>query len=107
MSLIQPLVFTGISQYSSDFQSILNRAVQLASLPAQQLQNRQSDIRSQETLATNLSSAVSDLASQVGALGLLGDSKGIVATSDSDKVTATAAGATSNAFYSITEITSV
>src|SRR5690242_6201363 len=107
-SLITPLVFTGVSQYSTDFQSILSRAVQLASLPAQQLQNQQTDLHTQEGLLNSLSSAVSDMTSSIGALGQLGTSKALVATTtNSAAVTASATGATAAANYTVTNITSV
>ena len=41
---LTPLTFTGVSTYSRDFQTILNRATQIASLPIQQLQNQQKDL---------------------------------------------------------------
>ncbi len=105
---IAPLVFTGISQYSSDFQTILNRAVQLASLPVQQLQNEQSDIVQQQALASGLEGVTSSLASSIGALGALGASGALVATSSNTSVvSATATGSAVNAFYSISNVTSL
>lgn len=107
-SLIQPLTFTGVSQYSSDLQSILSRAVQLASLPGLQLQNQQTNIQQEQTLATNLESAMSGLTGAVTALGAMGTSKALAATSSNTSlVTATATGATSPATYTISNITSV
>jgi len=107
-SLIQPLTITGVSQYSSDLQSILTRAVQLASLPAQQLQNQQTDLGQEQTLASSLSSAVANIATDMGTLADLGSSKGLVASStDSSLVSATATGATAPASYTISNITSV
>jgi hypothetical protein len=46
---IAPLAFTGVSQYSSDFQTILNRAVQVAQIPINLLQNKDSDLLQQKT----------------------------------------------------------
>ena len=107
-SSIQPLVFTGISQFSSDFQQILNRAVQLASLPLQQLQQEQSNTQQQQVSAASLGGIVGNLATSLGALGSLGANKALVATStDSDLVAATVTGATSNAAYNISNVTSV
>ena len=45
-----PLVFTGISSYSADFNTVLKRAVAIASLPLQKLQNDDADILSKKTL---------------------------------------------------------
>ncbi len=107
-SLISPLTFTGVSQFSSDFQSILTRAVQLASLPAQQLQNQQADLQQEQTDISSLGSSVTSLTSSLQALGQLGTSKGLTASStDSSVVTATATGATAAANYTITNVTSV
>src|SRR5258708_3028883 len=94
-TLIHPLVFTALSQFSSDFQCILNRAGQLASLPMQQMQNHQPDIGKEKTLAANMSAAVGGLASSVGALAALGNNQALSANStDSAVVTATVTGAT-------------
>jgi hypothetical protein len=41
---ISPLTFTGVSSFSNDFQTILNRAVAIAQLPITALQNHQSDL---------------------------------------------------------------
>ena len=107
-SLITPLTFTGVSQYSSDFQSILTRAVQLASLPAQQLQNQQTTIQQEQTDISSLGSAVTSLSSSLQSLATLGTNKALSATSsDSSVVTATATGATSPANYTISNVTSV
>jgi flagellar hook-associated protein 2 len=107
-SLISPLTFTGVSQFSSDFQSILTRAVQLASLPAQQLQNQQADLQQEQTDISSLGSSVTGLTSSLQALAQLGTSKALTASStDSSVVTATATGATSAANYTITNVTSV
>jgi len=54
---LAPLVFTGVSTYSSDLQTVLNRAVSIANLPVTQLQNRQKDLVQQKLLVTNLSDA--------------------------------------------------
>ena len=43
-----PLTLNGISQYASDFQSVLNRSVAIASIPIQQMENHQSLLESQD-----------------------------------------------------------
>ena len=105
---ITPLTFTGVSSFSNDFQTILNRAVQIANLPVKQLQNQQTDIQQEKVLAGNLNAAVGDLASSVTALGTLGQSQALTATSsDSTVATATATGITAGQYYSITNVTSI
>lgn len=104
---IAPLTFTGVSTFSTDFQTILSRAVQIASLPVTALTNQQTDIQSEKVLAANLNAAISSLSSSLGDMATLGTSKGAVATStDSAVVTATTSGA-SSATYSITNVTSI
>src|SRR3954471_7901101 len=44
------LVFTGISKFSDDFQTIISRAVQIARIPVSQLQSKDSKILQQKTL---------------------------------------------------------
>ena len=104
---ITPLTFTGVSTFSNDFQTILNRAVSIAQIPITQLQNQQTDILQEETLAGNLSAAVADVASSITSLGSLGSGQGLVANSTVPSlVTATVTGNPAAANYSITNITS-
>ncbi|MEO8591988.1 MAG: flagellar filament capping protein FliD [Candidatus Solibacter sp.] len=104
---IAPLVFTGVSTFSTDFQSIMTRAVQIANLPVTALTNKQADIQQEKMLAANLNSAISNLSTSLGSLAALGKTQGMVALStDSSKVTANATGVTS-ATYSIANITSI
>ena len=103
-----PLVFTGVSTFSNDFQTILTRASSIANLPVTALTNQQTDIQSEKVLAGNLSSAIADLGTSLGNLAALGASGGTTATStNSSVVTATATGAPSAATYSISNVTSV
>ena len=105
---ITPLSFTGISQFSNDFQTILTRSVSIAQLPITALQNQQSNLLQEKQLSTNFESAVSALAASVTTLGALGVSQAMGATSsDTSKVTIASASATTAASYSITYVTSV
>ncbi|MBZ5602914.1 MAG: flagellar filament capping protein FliD [Acidobacteriia bacterium] len=107
-SLTAAQSFTGVSQYASDFQAVLTRAVQIAQIPVTQLQSRDTDILSKKTLLGSLNSAVSDFASSLSSLGQIGANKAIGATSsDSSLVTVSATGSTSAASYTINSITSV
>ena len=40
---IAPLAFTGVSSFSADFQTILERARQISQVAVKQLQNKDSD----------------------------------------------------------------
>jgi flagellar hook-associated protein 2 len=105
---IAPLSFTGVSQFSTDFQSILTRAVSIASIPVQNLQNQQANLLQKKQLTTALSSSLASLATAVGQLGTVGQSQGLVASSsDPSTVTAVNSGADGPVSYQITEITSV
>jgi flagellar hook-associated protein 2 len=106
-NLFQPITFSGVSQYSSDFQSILNRAQSIADLPLQGLQIEQSNLQGEVTAAQSLGSTVAGLTSAVQALGTLGTSGLVANSSDSSLVSAQATGATASATYNITNITSV
>ncbi|MBI3679636.1 MAG: hypothetical protein HY235_04505, partial [Acidobacteria bacterium] len=50
---LSPLTFTGVSTFSQDFQTILDRASRIASLPIQALQNQQKDLIQQKLLLSN------------------------------------------------------
>lgn len=103
-----PLSFVGLSQYSEDFQMIMQRTVSIASLPIKALQNEQKDLLQQKLLVSNLMSTVDALASKVAALGEVGARKALAASTTSpSKVRGTNVSATSAATYTITEITSV
>ena len=106
-SLFQPITLSGVSQYQSDFQSILNRAQSIADLPLQALQIQQSNLQAEVSSANSLGSAVGSLTSAVQALANLGTSGIVANSSDSSLVTAQATGATANATYNITNITSI
>ena len=97
--------FTGISQYASDYQAILNKAIQVAQIPVTQLQTQDSTILSQKSDLGNLNSAVSALTSSLTALSQLG--QGLSATSsNASAVTATNTGATTATSYTINSVTS-
>jgi flagellar hook-associated protein 2 len=105
---ITPLTFTGVSSFSNDFQTILTRAVSIAQLPITALQNQDSDVLAEKTLAASLQSAVSDLATSVTNLGSIGSSQGMTGTSsDTTKVVVNSTTATTPASYAITDISSL
>jgi flagellar hook-associated protein 2 len=107
-SLFTPLQFTGISQYSSDFQSILTRADSIAQIPVTALQNQQSTIQQEQTDLTTLSAAATAVTSTLQAIGNLGSTQALSASSSDTKVlTASNTGATSPTSYSVTNVTSI
>lgn len=105
---ITPLKFTGISSFSEDFQTILSRAVSIASLPLQQLQNTQTDLLARKQSLSALRTAVADLALAVEGLGAVGESRSLsVLSTNTNRVTVTNNGTASSGVYHITDITSV
>lgn len=105
---ITPLKFTGISSFSEDFQTILSRAVSIASLPLQQLQNDQTEMLAKKQSLSSLRSAVSDLAIAIEALGEVGATRSLsVSSTNTNRVTVSKSGNASNGLYHLTNITSV
>lgn len=105
---ISPLVFTGVSQFSDDFQTILNRAAAIANIPLRALQNEQADLLNRKQLLAELRSAVAGLAGALEALGAAGRTRALSASStNTARVTVTLNGATQAGSYTISEITSV
>jgi flagellar hook-associated protein 2 len=99
--------FTGISQYASDFQAILNKAVEVAQIPVAQLQAQDSTVLQQKSLLGTLNSSVADLATSMQLLGQVASSGALGATSsDASVVSVTNTGSTAATSYTINSITS-
>src|SRR5208337_3305100 len=67
-SLVTPVTFNGQSKFASDFQNIINRAVQLQSLPLSQLQTQQSNDQNQLAAVQSLDQSFANLQSAIGGL---------------------------------------
>jgi len=105
---VSPLVFTGISQFSDDFQTILDRAVAIANIPLRALQNEQADLLTRKQLLSELRGAVAGLATALEALGAAGRTRALSASSSNTaRVTVTLNGAAQAGVYTISDITSV
>ncbi len=103
-----PLTFSGVSKYSTDFQSILTRATSIASLPLTALQNQNSDVIQQEAQLSSLSTSISGLGRSLVTLAGFGENKALSASStDSSVATALNTGATTAATYTLNEVTSL
>jgi len=61
-------LFTGASRYASDFESLIERAVNIASLPLTQLQSVRSNLQSQSSALSTLQSAFESLQNAVESL---------------------------------------
>jgi len=107
VSPFTPVTLNGVSQYSSDLQSLLNRAVQIAQIPMTRLQNRDSTVLQQKSSLVSLQSDLAALASSMQSLGKLAANQALSATSSNpDVVTVASTGATSAATYAINSFTS-
>ncbi len=105
---LTPLTFTGVSQFSTDLQTILDRAVKIANIPVQQLQNRDLDVLKQKTLLSDLSSSVSGLESQLSSLADTASQHALTASSsDSSVVSVNSTTADIATNYTINSVTSI
>src|SRR5579863_5842867 len=64
-SIAAPIYFTGLSSFSSDFQSIIQRAVQIADIPVTNLQNEQATNTAEDNALTALEPGVSAVGADV------------------------------------------
>jgi len=95
-------------QYATDFQTILNKAVQTAEVPLTILETQDTAVLGQKTALGTLQSTVATLTDSLTALGTDGSTGALSASSSNDSaVTATATGATTPASYVINSVTSV
>ena len=106
---ITPLVFTGISKFSQDLQTIASRSAAIAALPVQALQNDQRDLLAQKSAFTDLKSAIGDFAASLSQLGSLGDTSSLGVSSSSSGIGAsiTSSSLARQGVYFITEVTSL
>jgi flagellar hook-associated protein 2 len=102
-----PVSLNGVSQYASDLQNVMNRAVSIARLPVTGLQNKDTNVLSQVTLLGSLQNTVSDLASSLSSLGTVAASQALSGTSsDPTAVSVVNTGATQPVSYTINSVTS-
>ncbi len=107
-NVFAPLVFTGVSTFSNDFQTILTHAQQVGQIPIQQIQNQQANVLAQKQALIALEPYVSAMTTSLNSLGTLATSQALSASStNTSAVTATNTGATSPASYTIGGITSL
>ncbi len=99
-SPIPPLTFNGNSKYASDFQQVLTRAVAIASLPLQSLQNGEVTLTQQEQALGGLQSTFSSLQSAIQGLGSAQAAMS-AAVSDTSTISAAASSTALPGTYSI------
>src|ERR1700676_4882566 len=97
-----PQYFTGLSTYSSDFQSIIQREVSIQQLPITALQTEQTNNLNQKQALIALNPNVASVGAAIGALGTLAANQGVSASSsDSSTVSVTNIGATAPGTYTV------
>src|ERR1700682_6500831 len=80
-------IFTGGSQFSADFQNVITRAVNIASLPIGQLNNQKTTLTNQSTALSSLDASFVVLQSAVtGIANAFGGSSLQASISDTSKV---------------------
>ncbi len=100
--------FHHISQYSSDFQSILTRAQQIEQLPITALQNQVTADQNDSTALDTLDPLVASVGSDVASLGALAANGGLAASSsDTSLATAVTTGTAAPGSYTISDIKSL
>lgn len=105
---LSPLTFVGISKFSADLQTILNRAQQVSSFPLQALQNDRTDLLQKKTLTLTLQNLAGDLSNSLQKMANTGDAKGFEGTSSKPSaVTINSISGSTAANYTISDITSV
>ena len=107
-STITPIIMNLTGQYASDFQAILNKAVQTSEVPLTQLQTKDTEVLGGKAALGSLQNTVAALTSSLTALGTDGANLALGATSSNAAVvTVSNSGATSPATYTINSVTSV
>ena len=101
MSTASNPIFTGSSAFSQDFQNVITRAVQIASLPITQLTNQQTTLANQSGEITTLTSRFSGLQSAVAEIGQALSNSCSAASSAPTVVTASAGSGAVQGDYSI------
>ncbi len=80
-STITPITMNLTGQYATDFQNILNKAVQTAEVPLTQLQEQDTAVLGQKTALGSLQSTVAALTSSLSKLGTDGSTAALSASS--------------------------
>jgi flagellar hook-associated protein 2 len=104
---ITPLKFTGISDFSDDFQAIVDRTVAIASLPVKTLESYQQEILADKVALGSLSAATAQLASSLERLSALESASALSVSSTSSKVAASIGSGAAPGAYIVSDIASL
>jgi flagellar hook-associated protein 2 len=100
-SLVSIATFSGSSTYSSSFQQVLTRAVQIASLPGLELEATVNTMTSQESAMTGLETTFSSLENALESVNTAAQGAISATVSDSSVLTATASSSAEAATYQV------
>jgi flagellar hook-associated protein 2 len=100
-SSIASPTFNGSSTYSSSFQQVLTRAVQIASLPMQQLQNHVNDLTNQQSALSQLESTFVSLDANIQSIAIASTGSTSASVSDPSVVSAASTSSALPGAYSI------
>ena len=95
------ITFTGSSTYSSSFQQVIQRAVNIASLPLQSLQSSVSTLKSQQSAIASLGSSFTTLHGAIQQIATAAGANATASVSNSSSVSATASSGALPGVYSI------
>jgi flagellar hook-associated protein 2 len=99
---VSSTIFTGASSFAADLQSVITRAVSIATLPVTQLTNAKTELEDQATAMTDLQTAFQALQDAVTSVSdALGEGSFEAQVSDSDVVSATVGAGASEGNYTI------
>jgi flagellar hook-associated protein 2 len=96
-----PITFNGSSTFSSSFQQVLTRAVQIASMPLTQMQNTVSDLSGQQATLSSLEATFSSLQNSIQNIASTINSTLAATVSDPSVLSATATQNAQAGTYSI------
>ncbi len=96
-----PITFSGTSTYASDFQTVLNRAVEQASQPMIAMQTDVTDLTAQQSALSGLETNFSALQTALQAIGTAASGGASAQSSDPSSVTATASSSALNGTYTV------
>jgi len=96
-----PITFNGTSTYSSSFQQVITRAVNIASLPLQSLQQSVSTLTSQQSALSSVGANFTALQTAIQSLGSATGGTATAQVSDSSALTATASAGALSGTYTI------
>ena len=105
-STASPTYFTGVSTYASDLQQVITRAVAIASMPLQLMQDQLQNLDNQQSTLSGLDSTFSSLQSAIAGIGTALGPSSYSATSSSSAISASVSSEALEGSYAV-DVTSL